>query len=80
MGKKLHLIVDYHEFLSEEYLSQVLQHGLGFEISQAINCAMIIMNKGSYTIKTFALADTDKAKAIENLLNEQDVPAKLILK
>jgi hypothetical protein len=80
MGKKIHLVVEYHEFLSEEHLTEILQHALGFEISQAANCAAIIINKGSYTVKTFPLVDTERAKAIEDLLHEQDVPAKLFLR
>lgn len=74
------LVLYHHEFNNDELVSEVIRHALGYECTQAINCANIIINKGSYAIKTFKVSEMKRARATEELFIEQGIPAKLILK
>lgn len=80
MVKKKHysLVVYYAELNSYEYLTEVLQQILGYEVTQAANCASIIMEKGRYAVKTYKSQDLYKADITLDLLAQNGVPAKLI--
>ena len=74
------LVLYHDEYNSEELLYEIIRQALGYEYTQAINCANIVMNRGSYAVKTFKVSDMPKAKATEQLFIQQGIPAKLILK
>lgn len=74
------LVIYHDDFNNEQLLSEIIRQALGYEYTQAINCAGMILNKGSYVVKTFKVSDMLKAKATEQLFIEQGIPAKLILK
>ncbi len=75
--KKIALIAFHHEYNSFEYLVEVIRQVLGYETSQAANCANIIYEKGSYILKTFNKGDLEKASAYKELLHEHGIPAKI---
>ena len=70
--------VIFNELNSWEYLTNVLIEVLGYEVTQAANCASIIMDKGSYIVKSYGAQDLDIAKATIDMLEESEVPARLI--
>ncbi len=76
--KKIGIIVTHDEFNSYEFLVEVLCQVLGYELSQSANCAHIIMEKGSYVVKTFDQKDLEKASAYRDILHDNQVPAKII--
>ena len=51
--KKLGLFVYHHDFNSCEYVADVIKNVLGYEYTQASNCAHMITQNGSYLVKTF---------------------------
>jgi ATP-dependent Clp protease adapter protein ClpS len=77
-AKKIGIIVTHDEFNSYEFLTEVLCQVLGYELSQSANCAHIIMEKGSYVVKTFDQKDLEKASAYKDILHDHQVPAKII--
>ena len=79
-SKEMSLVIYHDDMNNEQLLSEIIRQALGYEYTQAINCAGVIMNKGSYTVKTFKVSEMPKAKATEQLFIEQGIPAKLILK
>lgn len=74
------LVLYHHEFNNDELVSEIIRQALGYEYTQAINCANMIINKGSYAVKTFKVTEMKRAKATQELFIEQGIPAKLILK
>lgn len=76
--KKLGLFVYHHDFNSSEYISDVIKNILGYEHTQASNCAHMIIQNGSYLVKTFTTKDKDKADAIVNLFDANEIPVKLL--
>jgi hypothetical protein len=79
-SKEMSLVLYHHEFNNDELLTEIIRQALGYEYTQAINCAHIIINKGNYIVKTFKVSEMNKAKATEALFIEQGIPAKLLLK
>lgn len=76
--KKIALVVCHHEYNSCEFLVEVLRQILGYEHSQAGNCANIIYEKGSYQVKTFKFSEMDKVMVYKDLFEENGVPVKII--
>lgn len=76
--KQYGLVVYFAELNSYEYLTELLQQILGYEVTQAANCASIVMDKGKYVVKTYKSQDLDKANIILDLLAQNGIPAKLI--
>jgi len=77
-AKKIGVVITHDEFNSYEFLTEALSQVFGYEISQAANCAHIIVEKGSYIVKTFDKSDLDKAAAYRDLLEDHQIPTKLI--
>lgn len=77
-SKQILLKVYFDEMNSYEYLTDVLMQVLGYEITQAANCASIITERGEYVVKVFAEAELDIAKTMSELLDNYSVPARLI--
>jgi len=73
------LIIYDHDFNSYDFLVEVIRHVLGYDQSQACNCANIIINKGEYAVKTYLAKESDKAHNALSILTEQEIPAKLLL-
>ncbi len=78
-AKKMVLVIYDHDFNSYDFLVEVIRHVLGYDQSQACNCANIIINKGEYAVKTYLVKESDKAHNALSILTEQEVPAKLLL-
>lgn len=76
--KKLKLVVYNHDFNNQDFLTEVIRQALGYEYSQAGNCANLVINEGKYVVKTYEMRDKQKAEAILSIFTDQDVPAKLI--
>lgn len=77
-NKKLSLVVSFDETNSYEYLTDVLMQILGYEVTQAANCAGIIFEKGEYVVKSFSLSELSIAEAFKELLLKHGLPAQLI--
>jgi ATP-dependent Clp protease adapter protein ClpS len=75
--KHLALVIFYDEFNSYEFLTEVIRQVLGYEYSQAANCANVIFTKGEYVCKTFKMSELKKAEKILSVIKEQEVPATL---
>jgi len=73
----LHLVVYNRtdEPIPLEHIAEMLRHAFGFDYTQALNCASVIVNKGRYIVKTFQSKEAKKALAYETLLNDQGLPA-----
>jgi hypothetical protein len=76
--KKLGLVVYKNEYSTTQFLTEFIRYALGYELSQAVNCANIIMSKGKYQVNTFPLAQIEKVKAIKQLMEEQRMSVKII--
>lgn len=63
---------------SYEYITNILVQTLGYEITQAANCANIIMERGEYIVKSFKPSEMETAVAILELLEKYDILAQLI--
>lgn len=78
-AKKMALVIYDHDFNSYDFLVEVIRHVLGYDQSQACNCANIITNKGEYAVKTYLPKESEKAKAVLDMLTDQQIPAELLL-
>ena len=78
-AKKLGIVVYHHEFNSYEYITSVLTVILGYEHTQAANCAHMISKNGNYLVKTFPAKDKVKANAYVDMFTANEVPVQLIL-
>lgn len=76
--KHLALVIIHDEFNSCEFLTEVIRQVLGYEYSQAANCANVIYTKGEYVCKIFKIGELDKAEKILSVIKEQEVPAMLL--
>ena len=76
--KKLGLFVYHHDFNSCEYVADVIKNVLGYEYTQASNCAHMITQNGSYLVKTFSAKDKEKADTIVSLFDANEIPVKLL--
>jgi ATP-dependent Clp protease adapter protein ClpS len=76
--KKYSIRVFFDELNSFDYLTEVLMDTLGYEVTQAANCASIIMDKGEYIVKSFTAQDKDIAEATIQLLTDNGIPATIV--
>ena len=53
-------------------------HVLGYDMTQAANCAHVIYNMGQYVVKTYESDELNTADSILALLEDQNIPAELI--
>lgn len=74
---KYALVVYHDELNQEEFVCEVVMWTMGYEASQAANCAHMITRNGSYTVKTYKPTEREKAEAIKEAFLEQGVPAEL---
>lgn len=77
-AKKIGIVVTHDEFNSFEFLTEALSQVFGYELSQAANCAHIVVEKGSYVVKTFNTNELDKAAAYRDILDDHQIPVKII--
>jgi ATP-dependent Clp protease adapter protein ClpS len=76
--RKIGIVVFHDEFNSYEFLTEALSQVFGYELSQAANCAHIITERGNYVVKTFDQKDLEKASAYRDILEEHQIPVKII--
>lgn len=74
----LALVVYHHEFNQLELVAEVIKYSLGYEDTQAHNCAYMVVNNKEYVVKTFKVSEIEKARTILQLFIDQEVPAKLL--
>ena len=77
-AKKIGIMVLHDEFNSYEFLTQALGQIFGYDTSQAANCAHIIYERGNYVVKTLNRKDLVKAGFYVDILEENQIPAKII--
>lgn len=78
-AKKVNLVAYHDEFNNYDFVVDVLMNVMGWEHSQAENGAHLIDSNGSYLIRSFKIIDLEKAKAYEQALVENGMPAKLLI-
>jgi ATP-dependent Clp protease adapter protein ClpS len=76
--KKIKLVIYNHDFNNQEFLTEVIRHALGYDYSQAGNCANVIINEGKYVVKTYDMKDKKRAELVLGIFTDQEIPAKLI--
>ena len=76
--KKLGLFVYHHDFNSYEYVADIIKNVLGYEHTQASNCAHMIIHNGSYMVKSFTIKEKEKADIIVSLFDANEIPVKLL--
>lgn len=74
---KYSLVIYDHEFNDENFLTEAISSILGYEITQAANCASIITNKGKYPVISFEQRELEKAQIILEMFTSQSIPARL---
>lgn len=72
------LVVYYDELNQLEFLADVLGTVLGYEQTQAYNCAYLIHNRGEYLVRKFPASQKQKAQACLDGLSVNGIPAELI--
>lgn len=77
-AKQIGLMVFHDELNSFDLVTDVIHRTLGYHYTQAGNCANQVFYKGESLIKTFKIAEQEKAEYILQLIKDQGVPAKLI--
>lgn len=70
------MLIHNSDELDFAYVIESLQVVLGYELTQATNCAYLIDQKGSYIVKTFG--DKDHADATVEALLEYEFDAEVI--
>lgn len=72
-------LVVYHDELNEfEFVAKVLGTVLGYEQTQAYNCAHMIYNRGEYLVRRFPASQKQKAQACLDGLSVNGIPAELL--
>lgn len=72
-------LIVYHDELNQtEFVAEVLSTILGYEKSQAYNCAFLIFNRGEYLVRRFTKSQKDKADACLEALSINGIPAELL--
>jgi len=72
-------LIVYHDDLNQvEFLADVLGTVLGYERSQAYNCAFLVFNRGEYLVRRFTASQKEKANACLEALAINGIPAELL--
>lgn len=58
-------------------LASTIVHVLGFEASQAYNCALILHSRGRYVVKTFKHSELKLAKLVIKAFTDSGILAQL---
>lgn len=72
------LVVYYDELNQLEFVADVLASVLGYEQTQAYNCAHIIFVRGEYLVRRFKPSQKQKAEACLEGLAVNGIPAELL--
>lgn len=70
------IVVYNNDEMSFTYVIEAFQTILGYELSQALNCAHIIHNKGEYAVKHYS--DKEHAEAALEMLYEYGFRADIL--
>jgi hypothetical protein len=76
--KTIGLELHDNDLNSYSFIVEVIMQVLGYEITQAVTCANMIVDRGSYVVKSFHKRDLDVAEALLELFMKNDVPARII--
>lgn len=72
-------LIVYHDELNQlEFVADVLGTVLGYEQTQAYNCAHIIFTRGEYLVRRFKASQRQKAEACLEGLTINGIPAELL--
>jgi hypothetical protein len=72
------LVVHHDELNQLEFVADVLGTVLGYEQTQAYNCAHIISVRGKYLVRKFSASHKQKAQACLDGLSVNGIPAELL--
>jgi ATP-dependent Clp protease adapter protein ClpS len=72
-------LVVYSDDLNQiEFVADVLGSVLGYEQTQAFNCAHVIYTRGEYLVRRFKASQKQKAEACLESLTINGIPAELL--